>query len=208
MRFGFMAVLLACSLAACSNTRMTTTWTSPLSGRMAFKRPLVLFVSSDAAIRRYAEDRMASQLPGALQSYALIPEDMVTDRDRVKEVVRKSGHDGIIIMRVVAVAQQIPAVAYSGYPVRAYAPIIRPRLRREGHLWTYWGSIWDEVYDPGYYYVNQLVSMESSVYSVPDEELLWAGLSQTVNPSNIKSLINSAVDKSIDEMEEKGLRVR
>lgn len=206
MRFGFMVALLACSISACSNTRMTTTWASPKPGGMSFNRPLVLFVSSDAAVRRYAEDRMASQIPGAMQAYALIPEGMLKDPERVKEVIRKSGHDGVIIMRVVAVEQQIPAVTYGGYPVRAFATTVRPRLAREGNLWEYWVGAWGNVYDPGYYYVNQLVSMESSVYSVPTEDLLWAGLSQTINPSSIKSLINSAVDKTIDEMEEEGLR--
>lgn len=208
MRFLTTAVLLVCSISACSNTRMTTTWASPLASRMSFDRPLVLFVSSDAAVRRYAEDRMASQIPGSTQSYALIPEDMVADEDRVKEVIRKSGHDGVIIMRIVAVEQQIPAVAYSGYPITAYTTTIRPRLTREGNLWRYWGSAWVDVYDPGYYYANQRVSMESSVYSVPDEDLLWAGLSQTTNPSSIKSLINSAVDKSIGKMKDEGLRTR
>ena len=208
MRFLITAALLACSLGGCSNTRMTTTWASPLASRMSFNRPLVLFVSSDAAVRRYAEDRMASQIPGALQSYALIPEDMVADKDRVKEVIRESGHDGVIIMRIVAVEQQIPAVAYSGYPITTYTAVGRPRLTREGNLWRYWGNAWVDVYDPGYYYANQRVSMESSVYSVPDEDLLWAGLSQTTNPSSIKSLINSAVDKSIGEMKDEGLRTR
>jgi len=209
MRFGLVVALLACSISACSNTRMTTTWATPQPNRMSFSRPLVLFVSSDAAVRRYAEDRMASELPGALQSYALIPESKIKDEKAVKEVIRKSGHDGVIIMRIVAVQQQIPAVAYGAYPVRPYAaPLFRPTLSREADLWNYWGSAWLDVYNPGYYYVNQLVSMESSVYSVRDGELRWAGISQTINPSSIKSLIDSAVDKSIDEMEDEGLRVR
>lgn len=209
MRFGrLLSTMLLCGLAAaCSNTTTTTTWASPNASRMTFFRPVVLFVSHDAAIRRLAEDRMAKELPGAKQAYLVIPEDKLKDTDFVKQIMRETRTDGVIIMRVVGIEQRLPAARY-GVPVAAFAVSSPSELliTRPANLWSYWGSAWDRIYDPGYYYGDQLITVQSSVYSAPDEELLWAGVSQTLNPSSLKDLIDDVVDESMDEMKDEGLR--
>jgi len=203
-----LSTLLFCgAVAACSNTTTTTTWANPNRNQMTFFRPVVLFVSHDAAIRRFAEDRMAKELPGAKQAYLVIPEDKLQNTDYVKQIMKETRTDGVIIMRVIGIEQRLPAARY-GVPVAAFA-VSNPNellITRPANLWTYWGTAWDRIYDPGYYYGDQLITVQSSVYSAPDEELLWAGVSQTLNPTSLKDLIDDVVDESMDKMKDEGLR--
>jgi hypothetical protein len=200
--FATAFAIAACGLAGCSGTTMHTTWAGPQPSQMAFQHPLVMFVSRDAPIRRAAEDRMASEIPNSTQSYALVRDEDLKDMDKVKKAITDAGYDGVVVMRLQSVQQgvgttsAIPAANYVGAP--AY-------FVRVNDLWVDWGSSWNQVYGPDYYYDNQLVTVESAVYSVHDGQMLWSGISQTLNPSSLKSLIRSVVHKSVEEMRRNGL---
>jgi len=64
-------------------------------------------------------------------------------------------------------------------------------------FWGYWGTSWGYAYDPGYYQVNQIYSVETAVYSVINDKLIFAARTETVDPYSLKKLVNSVVDKSI-----------
>jgi hypothetical protein len=63
--------------------------------------------------------------------------------------------------------------------------------------WT-WASpyfYWPGYYTPGYYspgyiYTTTVVRMETDVYSLIDNHLLWAALSKTTDPGNLRELID------------------
>ena len=181
---------------------MHTTWAGPEPRQMAFRHPMVLFVSRDAGIRRAAEDRMAYELPGATQSYAVVPEDVLQDKDKVKQMMRDAGYDGVVVMKVVAVQEGF-SDGYRTYGLNFVA--IPGELRRDNDLWGYWDTSWGRVYNPGSYYDTQRITVDSGVYSVSDGQLLWSGQSETLNPTSLKSLLNSVVHKSIKEARKQGL---
>ena len=52
-----------------------------------------------------------------------------------------------------------------------------------GSFYGYWGYGWGAVYDPGYLRTDTVVMVETLIYSVTQDKLVWAGHSKTTNPS-------------------------
>jgi hypothetical protein len=103
-------------------------------------------------------------------------------------------------MRVVGKDQQVtqtPGGVYWGGP--AYA--------------TFWGGGfygygWGAVYSPGYITTDTIVSVETLVYSLKQDKLVWAGQSETTNPSKVGPFISELVAKVAAEMKKEGLVAR
>ena len=58
---------------------------------------------------------------------------------------------------------------------------------------------------PGYTTTEKTVVLETNVYSTQNDQLIWSALSETFVEGSAKSLINSLVNKLVDDMEAKNL---
>ena len=56
------------------------------------------------------------------------------------------------------------------------------------------------MYDPGGTRENTTIVVETLVYSVPLDKLLWAGVSTTTNPKNAPEFIKQLIDAAVKEM--------
>jgi hypothetical protein len=57
---------------------------------------------------------------------------------------------------------------------------------------------------PGYYTTDKNYFIETTVYDVRTNKLLWTGTTKTVNPSNIKNTINDIADLVTQKMKKEG----
>jgi hypothetical protein len=69
----------------------------------------------------------------------------------------------------------------------------------------YWGSAWASPYDPYYVNVTQIVSVETNIYSLKDDKLVFAALSETSNPSDAGKLIRSVMRHINEELRKNGM---
>jgi hypothetical protein len=74
-----------------------------------------------------------------------------------------------------------------------------------GGFGPYWGYGWNSVYSPGYLSTDTIISVETLVYSLTDDKLLWASTSRTTNPGNLDQLIREVADATANEMAKQGL---
>jgi hypothetical protein len=186
-----LAVGAALLLGACaSNTQVVNSWKDPNVPPRHFKKVLAVFISPDAALRRSAEDELARKLEGAVPAYTVLPDSIMRDREKAEAWVKREGYDGAVIMRPVGLDQETTYVPGQAYVVPAgYAS-----------MWRYWGSGWAYAYDPGYVRKDQVVSVESNVYSVADEKLVWASRTKTYNPESVRELVDEIVDQTVAVM--------
>lgn len=61
------------------------------------------------------------------------------------------------------------------------------------------------AYDPGITREDEVVVVETLVFSVPQNKLLWAGVTETTNPKNATQVIKDVVAATVREMEKQGL---
>jgi hypothetical protein len=154
---------------------------------------MTLFVSRDPAIRRQAEDDLAAKIQNATPAYQVVPEADLRDPAVVKQKVQEGGFDGAVVMRIVQVAQQSTYVPGTTWYTGPY------------DFWGYWGNSWGAAYTPGNVMTDQVVTVESAVYSVQGNRLIWAGRSETIDPKNLSKLIDGVTKSAVKEMKRQGL---
>jgi hypothetical protein len=76
-----------------------------------------------------------------------------------------------------------------------------------GSFWGtgYYGYGWGAVYDPGYIRTDTIVKVETLIYDMKTDKLVWAGLSQSTNPDRVDTLIKELVAAAAAEMKKQGL---
>ena len=187
-------------LVACSSTTFDSTWRDPSARplQMTGKKVVAIFVNKNMAMRRAAEDTLAREISShgaqGVPGYTIFGEDEVRDQAKVREKLQSMGFAGLVVMRVAGKETQttyVPGTYYGS-----------PYYRTWG---GYWGYGWGAVYDPGYMTVDQVVKIETLVYSFEQDKLVWAGVSRTVSPSNVDSLISEVARAAADQMEKDGL---
>lgn len=190
------AVLLC--LSACATTTFTSTWHAPGTPQInpVGKTVCAVFVSPDVGKRHAAEDVLAADISqhGArgIPSYTLIPGDHV-DAEAARAQLKAAGCNGSVIMRVVGRDKEVNYTPGMAVPVRY------------GGFGPYWGYGWGTVYEPGYLTTDTIVSVETLVYSLTDDKLLWAGTSRTTNPGNLDSFVKEVAAAAAKEMQKQGL---
>jgi hypothetical protein len=191
------AIWLLCACTA--STVFTSTWKSPDAVRIdpAGKTVVAVFVTSNEGQRRSAEDLLAADLTAkgahGIPSYTLVTNDQRGDAEGARYRFKSAGASGIVVMRVVGKDQQ---VTYSpGAPMPAYY----------GGFGPYWGYGWSNAYSPGYLQTDTLISVETLIYSVQQDKLLWAGTSRTTNPNDLSALIGDVANAVTQELTKQGL---
>lgn len=156
-------------------------------------------MSPSDARRLEAEDVLARKLTerGAqgVASHTLFPTEQVKEVEKVKARLLREGFDGVVTMRVVGQQERVtytPGVWTGPY---------------YGGFRGYWGYGWGAVYDPGYLSTDTIVSVETLIYSVKQDKLLWAGVSETTDPSKVDAFISELADAVGNEMKKAGLLI-
>lgn len=92
-------------LAACTSTKLTTSWKAPEAGSIHFTKILVMAVAPVDSLRHPAEDAMRAQIKTVpvVTSYELLPKaEDGSDPVKLAAAIKAAGVDGIIVMRMVS----------------------------------------------------------------------------------------------------------
>ena len=177
------ALGLTLAVAGCASTDMTSTWTDPAAKGASLSKVAVVCLTRDPGLRRMAEDTAAQQLVGAqaVPSYQVLGDTDLKDREGVKAKLKEQGFQGVLLMRLAGVTEQISPATYGTFD-------------------GYYGWAAGAVYDPAYLQTDTVVHVVSNLYSLEEDKMIWSGVSQTFNPSSAHEFMQSvskAVAKSI-----------
>ena len=180
-------------LASCSSTQLLSTWKKPGVHTIKFERVVVIAAAKDPATRRAVEDQVVSRLRGpAVSSYTLAPDAPPVD-EALHQLIQTGGFDGAIVMRLASIDKETEWVpgTWSG-PYYGYG---------YGYgTMDYWG-----MSDPGHYETNTVLRIETNVYELPNEQLIWAASSKTTDPKNLKQLVDETIDVVAKQLKKEGL---
>jgi hypothetical protein len=200
--------LLACSLlalvaAGCATTSFTSKWHDPSAApvKLNGQKIAAVVMTRNPAARRPAEDALAQEITkrGAVgvPAYTLIPEEQIRDLESAKRLLAEAGVQGVVSMRVV-----------SRDSLTTYVPGAWTAGPYYGSFSGYWGYGWGAVYDPGYLQTDMVVSVETLIYSLRQDKLIWASMSETVNPARATGLVTELAGRIAREMQKDGLLVK
>ena len=198
---GVSLTALVIGALACTSTTFVSTWSAPDAKpvRLAGKKVVAVFLTKTGTVRRRAEDAMVRELSArgaqGVPSYSVLSEDEAKDPEGAKAKLSSLGFEGAVVMRVVGRESDVDYMPGG-------AVWVGPHYH---HFWGYWGWGWGTVWEPGYLRVEKVVKVETLVYSVTQDELIWAGVSKTVDPSHVDDLVSDLAKAITDQMAKAGL---
>jgi hypothetical protein len=198
-----LAAMAVVVTGACAATTFDTTWKAPGAAPLNFKgrKVAALVMSKDESVRYGAEDVLARELTArgavGLPAYGLIPKELTRDQEKAKAMLDKAGVVGVVAMRVVGKEKELNASGGGYWGGPGYSS-----------FWAgggYYGYGWGGVYDPGYIRTDTIVSVETLVFSLEQDKLVWAGRSQTTNPDTVGAFIKELTAQVAKELQKQGL---
>ena len=200
-----LAAVAICVMAAgvlLAGPKFTSTWKAPEASTTSFagRKIAALVISDDQGLRVSGEEALVRELaaiglPDAVASYRIVPQEELRDADRARPWYERAGVDGVVSMRLVkAETHKSPTSAVWTSPTYS-------------SLWGYYGYGWQSVYvfDPGGARSEHLAVIETLVFSLPQNKLLWAGVTETTNPKDAPRAIHDVVETTVKEMRAQGL---
>lgn len=197
------ALLVLWALAAttaCATTSFNSTWKAPDAKPVVLSgQKVVAFVlTKNEASRRAAEDALAREITAGgaqgVPSYTLIAAAAAPDEAKAKAQIEGAGATGVVVMRPVDTSKEV--VATSTYMGPSYGPYWG------GYYGYGWGGAWGGGVDVR---TNTIVTVETLVYSIPQNKLIWAGQSNTTNPSKVDAFVRELATAARREMKKAGL---
>jgi len=200
--FLIFTILFSCVLAACSSTSLTSRWNDPEYRGPALKKILVIGVIKDDIRRRSFEEEFSSLISAgertSVASYTLMPDLQSTDqKEEVLAVVDKVGADGVLVVTLQDVSKEQRDVP----PSIDYVP-----TAGFGHgMYGYYGMSHTAVYRPGYTVTDTVVRLDTKLFAVSNEKMIWAGKTESFNPSSAGSVINELAKLVTADMKKSGI---
>jgi len=199
-RLIFASILLIALPVSGADPNFTVTWKNPAAGNVAYagKKVVGLIVSDDMPLRQSAEEALARELTAkgvkGVPAYQMIPKEEMRDKDRAKAWFERTDTAAVVIMRLVDIGKETrpTVVAWESAPYY-------------GSLWGYYPYAWGATIDLTPNKTTVTVVVETLVFDVPGNKLLWAGTSETTNPKGAQQLVKSLVNAAAEQMRKDGL---
>jgi hypothetical protein len=192
-------------LSSCANTKISQSWVEPNHNK-SYNDILIIGIGESEQSRRayesYFADALRSNKIEALASYTLIKSNEKIDRNTVVKAIEGLEVDAVIVTHMVAVDEETvyrPSTGY-GYGGGGYYG-----GAHYGGLYNYYPHVNSYVHNPGYYTTHETYTLETNLYDVKSEELIWSARSRTFSPESVDEVIVDLTKLLIKDLEEKKL---
>lgn len=193
------ALLLATVLSACTTTKTTAEWRDDTYTGGAFDNILVIGVAKENSVRRMFESNVVSALKArnvtAIPSFSIMANDEKISKESVKAAIAGKKVSAVLVTHLVGVDEQ------EVYYPPTYTPTMGPGFGYYG----YYSRVYDYVYEPGYYQKYKVVKIETNLYNVSSEKLVWSMQSQTIDPDIEEQLVKDNIGAVIEGLARQGL---
>ena len=179
--------------------KFTSTFKSIDAGAVNFagKKVAALVISNDDSLRVAGEESLARELTArgmqAVATYRIAPKEELSRAETAKPWFEKANVEGVVVIRPVSAETQ-----------ETYSPALWVSTNYST-LWGYYGYGWSAVLVPRGVQRETKVVVESTIYNVPRNQLLWAAVTETTNASDLRGFIEELVKRSVEEMQKQGL---
>jgi hypothetical protein len=199
---GTAAVVGVLLLSSCvATTTVTAVWRDEAySGRP--HKALVLLATGGPLLIRVFEDAFVQQLQArginAVAGYTLLPVDRQLSKDEIDAAVKKIDADALFITRLVN--RQSYNVYYPG---SVYVSHSSPPVRGWGGFYA--GGYNSYYVTPGYTAQQEILHVETQLYDVHSERLIWSVMTETYTGKAVESEVNDFLKVIMKSLTKNGL---
>ena len=171
-----LALLCLAAVPLLANTKIVSRWVLTGVPIPQLQKMLVAAVMDNYIIRQEFEDTMKTQLAKygvqGVQSYMVLPPKNEMMEGELRQRIKESSLDSVLVVRPKAVRTESQEVVTGG----VYVP-------PPGYysFWPYWNMAYADFYPTSSYtQENVIVRVECNLYDTKTEKLVWSGLTDTV----------------------------
>ena len=195
----------ALTVAACGSTSFKSTWSAPDAGQLKIEegtKILAMVISPNEAKRRGMEAALVSELNEhgieGIAAYSVVPSDAAQDADKAAPYVKKSGAAYAVVVQITGKSKEITGTP-SMIGVGMYGA---PRGFYGGGFGGWGGYGWGGGTDIR---TDTIVGVQTLLYDLSKNELVWAGQSETMNPSKAESFLRDLLQAVGNELQKAGM---
>jgi hypothetical protein len=195
-----IAAVVIPAVACATATGFRSTWRNPTARpvTLAGQKIVALVISTQDVTRRAGEDAVAQQISArgaqGVPAWTMLPTADIQAEDRTKAAFAEAGAAGVVTLEIVPSDRNSPSISH-GVTIGSTS-----RQSFWGNYRWAWSHAWHSGPAP-----NSSVWVETLVYSLQPDELLWAGRSRTVNAGAAERLFAEVAQAAANEMDRAGL---
>ncbi|MFZ1201566.1 MAG: hypothetical protein WAO07_15470 [Desulfobacterales bacterium] len=189
-------ILFGILTISCAGTRLSHTWVDEARRGKPVADVLVIIIADKAQNRETFETKFVRQLQATgIEAVASgdaipMPRDLKLEKDVIRQAVEKYGNDAVIISHLAGLEKEEvftrTGPVYGGY-------------------YNYYGYVFDRVHDPGVSGEVATVRLETNLYDVKTERLLWSGQSTSENVTSVNTVIDEVIALVIKDLQKQKL---
>ena len=194
-------MLVAVSLTVFGGVKFVKTWKNPEAqpSNWQGKKVAVFARTFLNANREIAEKALVRELAQrgvqGVPGYTLVPPAVEKDTNLVKVILAENGIIGAVVMGVAGYQEDTVVKSAQAY-------YLGPTY---GSFYGYWGYGATYGFMPGTVDQKPTYMVESLVYSIDQNKLMWAGTSKVVNPKEVDELIKNLAGDVASQLKKAGL---
>jgi hypothetical protein len=197
LRVGALLAVLAWGvLPLLASTKIVHRWVLTGVPMPQFRKMLVVSVMENYLIRQEFEDQMKKLLAKygveGVQSYMVLPPRNEMMEGELKQRIKESSLDSVLVVRPKAVRKETEQVVTGGI----YVP-------PPGYytFWPYWNMAYGDFYPTSTTTKeNIVVRVEFNLYSTKDEKLVWSGESDTIYSKDFEKLGKGYAETLVNQL--------
>ncbi|KRD10185.1 hypothetical protein ASE21_10710 [Flavobacterium sp. Root901] len=208
MKKYLVILIVILALSGCSsNTTIVNSWRDPkiTVAQENFKKVLVVVLVKDEASRRIAENRIAASNPVFKTSYQYLNETtkQLTQEQKLK-ILQDENFDGVVTMRLVSTEKETTYVpgSYTGLYYGGFDGLYSGMY---GYGFGNWYGMYSPAfYDPGYYQETTYYMVETNVFSLKENKLIWTGTTRSDYVTDVGQTVDAIMQAVVKEMRKDG----
>jgi hypothetical protein len=195
MRRLFVALLtVAATTAVMAAPKFLDVWKSPEVSRLNFagKKIAALVITDSQSLQMSGEEALTRELTArgvmGTATYRFVPREELKSAEQAKPWFERAKVEGVVAMRPVKRAterEHSPVIWSSGY---------------YPDFWGYYGYGWSNVYVIPSSRETTTITVETLVYDLTRNQLVWAATSETRDPKNLQDFVKDLVNATVREM--------
>lgn len=199
-----IAVLL---LYGCgSNTSIVNSWRDPdvTVTQEQFTKVLVVALVKDEASRRITENRIAASSPIFKTSYQYLTATDQLSKEQKLKILQDENFDGVISMRLVSKEKETTYVPGT-YTGMYYGGFDGMYTGMYGYGFGNWYGMYSPAfYDPGYYQETTSYMVETNIFSLKQNKLIWTGTTESQYVTDLGQTVDAIMQAVVKEMRKDG----
>jgi hypothetical protein len=200
-------ILAVIGIVGCSasNSWLVQVWTDPSITDRPAGKTLIIGMAREDVNRRLFESEMSAlfEFKGvdADASYTLLPElpeANESGKEAVRAAIAGKRFKTVLVTRLIRIETEVEYVPGTAHSVETLDP---------DHLgfFSHYGQSYTVVHEPGYLVQNQVVRLETRMFDVASEVLIWAAVSETFNPETVSDVVRTFGAEMLEDLEKNKL---